>query len=81
MSDPEIPDRESDLRTLRVILAGAPEDGFSIAEIAVEITKRNDSWTYRTINALLCELGHAIRHEKIKSNRGKVTTYRLRNRT
>lgn len=77
MSDPDV-QRETDLLTLVKILEAAPVGGLSIEDISVEVAKRKDSWTYRTINDLLCGLGGKVQHEKIRLKSGKVTKYQLR---
>lgn len=78
MSGTEIPTREDDLSRLTDILAEVLPGGLSIEQIQ-QATNSGESWSFRTINSLLCELGNSrVSHEKVKSPRGKVTIYTLR---
>ena len=79
MSDSEKPTRQDDMITLIRILSDAPTGGLSIAEIQEKTKALCDTWSYRTINDLLCGLGSSkIQHEKVRTKTGKVTKYQLR---
>ncbi len=81
MSDTTKPTRQDDLLTLIRILAEAPMGGRSIAEIQEATTARGDTWSFRTINDLLCGLVDRVKHEKVRVKSGKVTKYQLRSMT
>lgn len=65
------------IRILR-ILEGAPIGGMSIDDIQQVTKDSSDPWSYRTINGLLCALGHQITHEKVRIKTGKVTRFKLK---
>ena len=76
MSDEEL--RQADIATLTKILEASPAGGMSIDDIQIAVGRIGESWTYRTINNLLCDLGNRIKHEKVRLKSGKITKYQLR---
>ena len=67
-----------DYARLMLILANGPTEGLGIEEIQA-LTKTGETWSFRTINTLLCEIRPRIEHEKLYvRGKGKVTKYRLR---
>lgn len=79
MSQPETPTRQDDCVRLLRILADAPAGGLSMEEIQHITTRTGETWSYRTINMVLCDIRPQITHEKVRERgRGKVTKYALR---
>lgn len=79
MSTGSKPDHQDDLIRLIRILADGPMAGLSIEMIQGMTTATGETWSFRTINSLLCDLGNSrVKHEKIRTKSGKVTMYQLR---
>ena len=66
-----------DYARLLGILADAPPEGLSIEDIQ-HVTNSGETWSFRTINSLLCGLGSRISHEKTRIKNVKATRYKLK---
>jgi hypothetical protein len=71
--------RQDDCLRMLEILASAPAGGLSIAEIQVVTTRTGETWSFRTINDVLCDIRSQVTHEKVRVHgQGKVTKYQLK---
>lgn len=73
-----MPTHQDDLERMLRILADAPAGGISIEEIQKVTAATGETWSFRTINGLLCDLMSQVAHEKIRTRTGKVTKYSLK---
>ena len=78
MSDAHKTSLADDYARLFRILDDAPPEGLSIDDIQRVTTATGETWSYRTINTLLCGLGTRITHEKSRIRNVNATRYKLR---
>ena len=77
MTENSKPTLADDYARLLGILADAPSEGLSIEDIQ-RVTNSGETWSFRTINSLLCGLGSQITHEKSRIKNVKATRYKLK---
>lgn len=75
MSSPSQPTRADDCERVLRILSDAPSGGLSLDEIQAVTVATGEKWSLRTVNAVLCDLGNQVGHEKTRIKSGKVTKF------
>lgn len=71
--------RTDDLERMLLLLSDAPEPGFTREEIYERLKATGETWSYRTIEDSLCDLGTQVKFVKVRVKGGKkVTKFSIR---